>query len=104
MASHGGDRKSTIKVQASDIDPATYDDLNLDRRRVSEWRELRMRLLPLALPLRLETFQSACESFRKFLILLARPAGLEPATPRLEVLKQAVTPGNTAQPAAPTTP
>lgn len=35
----GGDR--TSNVQTSDIAPATYEDLGLDRRRVAEWREVR---------------------------------------------------------------
>jgi len=29
------------KVQTSDLKPATYDDLGIDKRRVGEWREIR---------------------------------------------------------------
>lgn len=38
-------RETTLKqnadVQASDIEPITYEDLGIDRRRVAEWREIR---------------------------------------------------------------
>ena len=41
VARHGGDRKTEIKVQSSDLDPATFDELGISKQRVAEWRELR---------------------------------------------------------------
>ena len=41
LARHGGDRKARIKVQGSDFEPATFDDLRISKQRVAEWRDLR---------------------------------------------------------------